>query len=90
MNAPAVAQHLYDYYTKRQTQRVRIVMDGEKPGDHVAAPTPWDTTVDGYITSMSIVLSGIAAADCEIVGVDVRRVGETEGIVSGEFDCGEV
>ena len=46
--------------------------------------------LDGYITSMSIVLSGIAAADCEIVGVDVRRVGETEGIVSGEFDCGEV
>lgn len=90
MNAPAVAQHLYDYYTKRQTQRVRIVMDGEKPGDHVAVPTPWGTSVDGYITSMSIVLSGIAAADCEIVGVDVRRVGETEGIVSGEFDCGEV
>lgn len=90
MNAPAIAQHLYDYYTKRQTQRVRIVMDGEKPGDHVAAPTPWDTVVDGYITSMSIVLSGIAAADCEIVGVDVRRVGESEMIVCGEFDCGEV
>ena len=88
--AAAVAQHLYSYYMKRSVQKVKIVMDGEKPGDHVAAPTPWDTTVDGYITSMSIVLSGIAAADCEIVGVDVRRVGETEGIVSGEFDCGEV
>lgn len=89
-NAPAVAQHLYDYYTKRQTQKVRIVMDGEKPGDHVAAPTPWETNVDGYITSMSIALSGIAAADCEIVGVDVKTVGESEQIVSGEFDCGEV
>lgn len=89
-NVASIAQHIYDYYTKRQTQKVRIVMDGEKPGDHVAAPTPWETSVDGYITSMSIVLSGIAAADCEIVGVDVKTVGESEEIVSGEFDCGEV
>lgn len=89
-NAPALVQYLYDYYTRRDTQRIRIVLDGEKPGDHVAAATPWGTVMDGRITSMSIVLSGIAAADCEIVGVDVRTVGETEAIVSGEFDSGEV
>lgn len=89
-NAAAIAQHIYSYYTKRQTQKIRIVMDGERPGDHVAAPTPWGTMVDGFITSMRIVLSGIAAADCEIVGVDVRAVGGSEMITSGEFYAGEV
>lgn len=89
-NAFAVAQHLYQYYAKRDRQTVRIVMDGERPGDHVAIATPWGTVVDGYIVSMRITLSGIAAADCEIVGVDVRSAGDTERIVSGEFYSGEV
>ena len=89
-NAAAVAQHLYNYYMKRQTQKIRIVMNGERPGDHVAAPTPWDTMMDGFITSMQIVLSGIAAAECSVVGVDVKAVGGSEEIVSGEAMSGEV
>lgn len=89
-NAAAVAQHLYSYYTKRQTQKIKIVMDGERPRDHIAAPTPWDSVMDGFITSMRIVLSGIAAADCEIVGVDVKAVGGTEMIMAGEVMSGEV
>lgn len=88
-NAAAVAQHLYSYYTKRNSQKVKIVMDGEKPGDHIATATPWDTVMDGFITSMRIVLSGIAAAECAIVGTDVRAVGGTEGISSGEVVSGE-
>jgi len=89
-NAAAVAQHLYSYYMKRQKQRVKIVMAGEKPGDHIATATPWDSVMDGFITSMHIVLSGIAAADCEIVGVDVKAVGGSEMIMSGEVMSGEV
>lgn len=89
-NVSAVVQHLYNYYVMRDTQNVRIVMDVEKPGDRTAAATPWGTLVNGYITSMRITLSGIAAADCEIVGVDVRSVGEAERKVSGEFMSGEV
>jgi len=88
-NAAAVAQHLYSYYQKRQRQSVKIVMAGEKPGDHIATATPWDTVMDGFITSMQIVLSGIAAATCEIVGVDVRAVGGSEGIASGEVSSVE-
>lgn len=65
-------------------------MDGERPGDHTATATPWDTVMDGFITSMHIVLSGIAAAECSIVGVDVKAVGGSEGIVSGEVESGEV
>lgn len=89
-NAAAVAQRLYNYYAMRDTQRVRIVMDGEKPGDHVAVPTPWGTVMNGYIVSMNIVLSGIAAADCEIVGTDVKSVGDEEVRFSGEFMAGEL
>lgn len=89
-NVSAVAQHLYGYYQKRNRQNVRIVMQGEKPGDHIATSTPWDTVMDGFITSMHIVLSGIAAAECSIVGVDVKAVGGSEHIMSGEFMAGGI
>lgn len=89
-NMAAAAQHLYSFYQKRNTQRVRIVMDGEKPGDHIATATPWDTVMDGFISSMQIVLSGIAAAECMIVGTDVKAVGGSEQILSGEVMAGEV
>lgn len=67
-NAGTVAQHIYDYYTRRKKHSVKIVMDGESPGDIVESTTPWGDTISGNITSMNIRLSGIAAADCEIVG----------------------
>lgn len=89
-NVGAVAQHLYNYYAMRDTQRVRLVMDGEKPGDHVAVATPWGTVMNGYIVSMNIVLSGIAAAECEIVGTDVKDIGDEEIRLSGEFMAGEL
>lgn len=89
-NVAAIAQHLYNYYTMRDTQKVKIVVNGEKPGDHVAAPTPWGTMMNGYITSMQITMSGIAAADCEVVGTDVKSVGDAEIRFSGEFMAGEM
>ncbi len=89
-NVAAVAQHLYNYYTKRDKQNVKIVMNGEKPGDHIAAATTWGTVMNGYITSMNIVLSGIAAADCEVVGTNVKSVGEAETRFSSEFMAGEL
>ena len=53
---------------RRQRHSARIVMDGETPGDYVNTTTPWGSTITGTITSMAIRLSGIAAADCKIVG----------------------
>ncbi len=67
-NGPAVAQHVYQYYMRRSTQSIKIVMDGEKPGDCVTALTPWGTEITGNVATMNITLSGIAAADCEVVG----------------------
>ena len=60
--------YTYDYYMRRQTHSVQIVMDKELPGDYVDTTTPWDDHITGTITSMTIKLSGIAAAECDIVG----------------------
>ena len=68
-NVAAVAQGAYDYYMRRNTQKAKIVMTDEKPGAHVTTSAPWGDQVTGHISSMSITLNGIAAADCEVVGV---------------------
>lgn len=67
-NVAAVAQNVYDYYMRRNKHSVRIVMDGERPGDYVTTTTPWGGIVTGNISAMGIVLSGIAAAQCEVIG----------------------
>lgn len=89
-NVAAVTQHLYNYYAKRDKQKTKIVMIQEKPGDHVAIATPWGTILNGYISSMDITLSGIAAASCEIIGIDVKDVGDAEMRMSGEFMAGAI
>lgn len=67
-NATAVAQNVYDYYTRRRTQKMKIVVDKERPGDLITAATNWGDVVTGNIVSMSLTLSGIVAAECEVVG----------------------
>lgn len=89
-NVNAVARHVYDYYAKRERQRVKIVMAGERPGDRAAMPTPWGSVVNGHISRMDITLSGIAAADCEIIGEEVKVIGDPEARFSGEFYAGEL
>lgn len=71
-NVAAIAQSAYDYYMRRSKHNVKIIMDGERPGDFLATPTLWASRVSGNITSMRITLSGIAAADCEIIGGEVN------------------
>ena len=53
---------------RRQTHSVKIIVDKEAPGDYVQTTTPWGTKITGTITSMDIRLSGIAAAECKIIG----------------------
>lgn len=89
-NAALIARRVYDYYAKRERQKVKIVMDNERPGNRIVAPTPWGTYVQGYIKRMDIVLSGIAAADCEIIGTEIKLTGTPETRFSGEFYAGEV
>ena len=65
-------------------------MNGEQPGDRIAMSTPWGSLISGYLTRMNIVLSGIAAADCEVIGTEVNAVGEPEIRYSGEFFAGGI
>lgn len=67
-NVQQVAQYLYDYYMRRNRQSIKIVVDQERPGDYVKTTSPWMTNITGHITRMDLTLSGIAAADCEVIG----------------------
>lgn len=69
-NVDAVLAHVYNYYMRRKTHGVKIIMQEELPGQHVKTTTPWLDTIDGTITGMTIKLSGIAAAECEIIGTE--------------------
>lgn len=65
-NVAAVAQRVYDYYTRRSTLSTKIINVGEKPGDAVSLSTPWDKAVSGNITSMTTVLSTTTASDIKV------------------------
>ena len=65
-NVAAVAQRVYDYYTRREALSTKIINAGEKPGDAVTLSTPWDKTVSGNITSMTTVLSTTTASDIKV------------------------
>lgn len=70
-NVEAILQNAYDYYAKRSTHNIKLIMDEERPGDFLTTPTVWGTTVSGNIESMRITMSGIMAADCEVVGSEI-------------------
>jgi hypothetical protein len=65
----AVAQRLYDYYTRRNTVETKFVWKGERLGDCVTQPTPWGTTETGNLAKMTLTLSNTVAADSESIGV---------------------
>ena len=62
-----VAQHLLDELMRRNTHRVRFRLDGEQPGEYVQTITPWSTDFLGHYISGSIVLSGFALTDAEVI-----------------------
>lgn len=67
-NVSAVAARVYDYYARRNTYTGKIRLEGEEPGGYITVPTPWGGSLSGNITGMSIKLTGIMAAECEVVG----------------------
>lgn len=62
------AQRVYDYYQKRNTNKAKIVWNGERLGDYVSLPNAWRSTNEGHIEKMSITLSNTVAATCEALG----------------------
>lgn len=71
-NVAEIAQNAYNYYQRRSKHNVKIIVNKERPGDFISTPTLWESQVSGNITSMRITLSGIAAADCEVIGSEIR------------------
>ena len=68
-NGQAAAQRILDYYARPTTHKSKIIWQGEHLGDCVNQPTPWETTQDGNIESISITISGIIAASVESLEV---------------------
>lgn len=64
----AVAQRVYNYYLKRDTNSAQIVYNGEKLGDCLSIYTPWDSLVTGNLQKMEITLSNTVAYKAEVSG----------------------
>ncbi len=64
----AVANRIYNYYSKRDTISAKIVYNGEKLGDRVSIFSPWDTQLVGNIAKMEISVSNTIAVSCEAKG----------------------
>lgn len=62
----AVAQRVYDYHARRQTNRAKIVWSGEKLGERITVPNAWGSTEAGNIVKMEITLSNTVAANLEV------------------------
>lgn len=66
--ASAVANHVLSYYMLQNTYDFKFRPIDESIGDPLNAETPWGSTVTGYFVKASIVLSGIALSDSEVIG----------------------
>ena len=64
----AVAQRVYTYYQKRNTNKAKIVWAGERLGDMLTLPNAWGSSNTGHVAKMEIKLSNTVAANCETIG----------------------
>lgn len=62
-SAQETADRILEYYQRRQIVTSRVIYDGYALGDRVRQLSPWGTTVDGNIESLSITLSHLTAAE---------------------------
>lgn len=63
-----VAQRVYDYYMQRNTNKSDFVWTGERLGDLLTQPTPWDGQTTGRLLKMSIKLSNTVVVGSETKG----------------------
>ena len=64
----AAAQRLYDYYSRRNTNKSRFVWKGGHLGDCATQPNNWGSTNTGHLAKMEIKLSNTVVASCEAIG----------------------
>lgn len=64
----AVAQRVYNYYLRRNTNKAKIVWKGQRLGDCLTIQNAWGGNNTGHLARMEIRLSNTVAANCETVG----------------------
>lgn len=67
--AQAVAQRVYEYYSRRNTNKAKIVYNGEKLGDCLTIPNSWGSANTGNLAKMEIKLSNTVVYSSESKGV---------------------
>ena len=86
-NGKQALDRLYGVCLLRQTAEQEAVVRGQQAGDSVASVTPWNTRLNGYITSMDMELTrGASVAKVVILGMEAA----VEGVYlhSGELFAG--
>ncbi len=86
-NGKQALDRLYGVCLLRQTAEQEAVVRGQRAGDSVASVTPWNTRLNGYITSMDMELTrGASVAKVVILGMEAA----VEGVYlhSGELFAG--
>lgn len=67
-NVLNIAQKVFDYYDQRDTMQAKIRVDEEQCGGSYQLSTPFDSMLRGVMTSMTLSLSNITAANIEVHG----------------------
>ena len=71
-NAQSVGQRIMNFYEDKYTSKFKFVLDDEKVGENVILEENLGNSLEGYISSLDIDLTGGYVADAEIVA----KVGE--------------
>lgn len=67
VNSENVAKRVLAYYSSKKTVTSSIVLDGERPGDLIAATDPFDEAISGFISRIDANVSSILKGDCRII-----------------------
>lgn len=66
-NIAEVSQIFFDCVSRTRTHSLKFRVDKEEIGDYVQTTTPWGELINGHYRRASIVLSGFALSDAEVL-----------------------
>lgn len=66
-NAQALAYRIMAYHQKRDKYSFKHILDGQNVAGRYSAGLPWDKTVTGSITKMTVTTSNITVSDTELL-----------------------
>ena len=66
-NIAEVSQSFFDCASRTRTHNLKFRVVGEEIGDYVQTTTPWGDLLNGHYKRASIILSGFALSDAEVL-----------------------